>query len=66
MHAWILMGFLALISYVLGEAMAVIIPRRGIFKCLNPFPFKKKHVAILISKLLSRWHLRQEVLTLYQ
>ena len=44
--------FLALISYVLGEAMAVLIPRKGILKWLNPFPFnQKEHVAILISKL---------------
>jgi hypothetical protein len=43
--------FLALISYVLGEAIALFIPRKGILKWLNPFPFnQKEHVAILISK----------------
>ncbi|EJU00895.1 oligopeptide transporter [Dacryopinax primogenitus] len=41
--------FLAIISYVLGEGLAVFIPRRGIFKWLNPGPFnKKEHAAIVI------------------
>ncbi|KAH8597846.1 OPT oligopeptide transporter protein-domain-containing protein [Bisporella sp. PMI_857] len=41
--------FLALASYVLGEAMSTLIPRKGILKWLNPFPFnQKEHVAILI------------------
>ena len=42
--------FLAIISYVMGEAMALIIPRKGwIGKWFNPHPFnKKEHAAIVI------------------
>jgi OPT oligopeptide transporter protein len=56
--------FLALISYVLGEAMALFIPRKGILKWLNPFPFnQKEHVAILISKSISNCDLLSALLT---
>jgi hypothetical protein len=30
--------FLAVVSYVLGELMSIIIPRKGIFRFLNPHP----------------------------
>ncbi|KZT56011.1 OPT superfamily oligopeptide transporter [Calocera cornea HHB12733] len=41
--------FLAIISYVIGEAFATFIPRRGVFRYLNPGPFnKKEHAAIVI------------------
>ncbi|KZS98527.1 OPT oligopeptide transporter [Sistotremastrum niveocremeum HHB9708] len=40
--------FLAIISYVLGNAMATIIPRRGWFHYLNPGPFNKKEHAFII------------------
>ncbi|THH13998.1 hypothetical protein EW146_g6285 [Bondarzewia mesenterica] len=41
--------FLLLISYFLGNAMAWGIPRKGIFRYLNPGPFNiKEHTAILI------------------
>lgn len=58
------MIFLALISYVLGEAMALFIPRKGILKWLNPFSFnQKEHVAILISKSISNCDLLSASLT---
>lgn len=42
--------FLAVVSYMLGEAMAYGIPRKGpIGRFLNPHPFtKKEHLAIII------------------
>ncbi|KZO97758.1 OPT superfamily oligopeptide transporter [Calocera viscosa TUFC12733] len=41
--------FLAMISYILGEAMSHFIPRYGWLKYLNPGPFnKKEHAAIVI------------------
>ena len=41
--------FLALAGYILGEGMSNLIPRKGILKWLNPFPFnQKEHVAILV------------------
>jgi len=41
--------FLCVLAYVLGELMAVVIPRRGIFRYLNPGPFNaKEHAAITI------------------
>lgn len=42
--------FLAVISYVLGEALAFVIPRHGwIGKWFNPHPFNhKEHAAIII------------------
>lgn len=41
--------FLCVIAYILGEAMALVIPRRGIFRYLNPGPFnQKEHAAITI------------------
>lgn len=42
--------FLAVISYLLGEGMSLIIPRRGfIGRLLNPHPFNvKEHTAIVI------------------
>ena len=42
--------FLAVISYILGEFLAFVIPRRGrIGRWLNPHPFNsKEHVAIII------------------
>ena len=41
--------FLTVIAYVLGEAMAIAIPRVGILRYLNPHPFhQKEHAAITI------------------
>ncbi|KIW33917.1 OPT family small oligopeptide transporter [Cladophialophora immunda] len=41
--------FLTVIAYILGEAMASIIPRKGVFRYLNPHPFnQKEHAAITI------------------
>lgn len=42
--------FLAVISYALGEIMALVLPRKGVVgKWLNPFPFNsKEHTAIVI------------------
>lgn len=42
--------FLTVISYVLGEAFAFAIPRRGVVgRLLNPFPFnQKEHAAIVV------------------
>jgi hypothetical protein len=41
--------FLTVIGYVLGEFMALVIPRRGVLKYLNPGPFNgKEHAAITI------------------
>lgn len=41
--------FLLLISYFLGEMMAMLIPRKGSFLYLNPGPFNiKEHTAIII------------------
>jgi OPT family oligopeptide transporter len=40
--------FLAIISYVLGMAMAAVIPRTGFFRYLNPHPFNKKENAFII------------------
>ncbi|TFY80131.1 hypothetical protein EWM64_g3881 [Hericium alpestre] len=41
--------FLLLISYFLGNFMAWAIPRKGIFRYLNPGPFNiKEHTALLI------------------
>lgn len=41
--------FLTVIAYVLGEFMAFAIPRKGVFRHLNPGPFnKKEHAAITI------------------
>lgn len=42
--------FVAVISYILGEAMSLLIPRKGaIGRFLNPGPFnKKEHIAIII------------------
>jgi len=41
--------FLLMISYILGEAMAQFIPRRGWFRYLNPHPFNaKEHACIQI------------------
>lgn len=41
--------FLCVIAYVLGEALAAIIPRKGILRYLNPGPFnQKEHAAITI------------------
>lgn len=42
--------FIAVISYLLGEAMAYAIPRKGwLGRLLNPHPFnKKEHLAIVV------------------
>ncbi|KAI6019141.1 OPT oligopeptide transporter protein-domain-containing protein [Pisolithus marmoratus] len=40
--------FLAVISYIIGTAMDTFIPRRGIFRWLNPHPFNKKENAFVI------------------
>ncbi|EIM81122.1 OPT oligopeptide transporter [Stereum hirsutum FP-91666 SS1] len=40
--------FLAIISYVLGIFMETFIPRRGVFRYLNPFPFNKKENAFIV------------------
>ena len=41
--------FLTVIGYVLGELMALVIPRWGFFRYLNPGPFnQKEHAAITI------------------
>lgn len=41
--------FLTVIAFVLGDAMAVAIPRKGIFRYLNPHEFtRKEHAAITI------------------
>ncbi|KAI6039134.1 OPT oligopeptide transporter protein-domain-containing protein [Pisolithus marmoratus] len=40
--------FLAIISYIIGTAMETLIPRRGIFRWLNPHPFNKKENAFVI------------------
>ncbi|KAI0305502.1 OPT oligopeptide transporter protein-domain-containing protein [Multifurca ochricompacta] len=40
--------FLAIISYVLGIAMEVAIPRWGWFRYLNPGPFNKKENAFIV------------------
>lgn len=41
--------FLTVIAYVLGEFMAFVIPRKGIFRYLNPGPFnQKEHATITI------------------
>lgn len=46
---FVLIVFLTVIAYVLGEAMAFIIPRKGVFGYLNPGPFdQKEHAAITI------------------
>lgn len=40
--------FLAIMSYIIGTAMDSFIPRRGIFRWLNPHPFNKKENAFVI------------------
>ncbi|KAF8120919.1 OPT oligopeptide transporter protein-domain-containing protein [Boletus edulis] len=40
--------FLAIVSYILGFAMETFIPRRGLFRYLNPHPFNKKENAFII------------------
>lgn len=41
--------FLTVIAYVLGDLMAIAIPRKGFFRYLNPGPFTaKEHAAITI------------------
>ncbi|KAJ8581552.1 OPT superfamily oligopeptide transporter [Rhizopogon salebrosus TDB-379] len=40
--------FLAVISYVLGVFMETFIPRRGLFRYLNPGPFNKKENAFVV------------------
>ncbi|KAG9318820.1 OPT oligopeptide transporter protein-domain-containing protein [Chiua virens] len=40
--------FLAIVSYVLGYAMEISIPRHGLFRYLNPHPFNKKENAFII------------------
>ncbi|GMM34355.1 hypothetical protein DASC09_016800 [Saccharomycopsis crataegensis] len=41
--------FLMLLAYVGGEAMSMLIPRKGWLKYLNPYPFnKKEHTLITI------------------
>ncbi|KAK5112776.1 hypothetical protein LTR62_003874 [Meristemomyces frigidus] len=41
--------FLCVIGYVLGELMALAIPRKGILRYLNPHPFNmKEHAAITL------------------
>ncbi|OJA14928.1 hypothetical protein AZE42_10911, partial [Rhizopogon vesiculosus] len=40
--------FLAIISYVLGVFMETVIPRRGLFRYLNPGPFNKKENAFVV------------------
>lgn len=40
--------FLAIISYVIGFAMETFIPRRGLFRYLNPGPFNKKENAFIV------------------
>lgn len=42
--------FLAVLAYLLGEGLAIIIPRKGLIgKWLNPHPFNvKEHLAILV------------------
>ncbi|OJA09369.1 hypothetical protein AZE42_08545 [Rhizopogon vesiculosus] len=40
--------FLAVISYVLGVFMETVIPRRGLFRYLNPGPFNKKENAFVV------------------
>ncbi|KAF8120920.1 OPT oligopeptide transporter protein-domain-containing protein [Boletus edulis] len=40
--------FLAIISYILGLAMETFIPRRGLFRYLNPHPFNKKENTFII------------------
>lgn len=41
--------FLTVIAYVLGDAMAAAIPRKGVLRYLNPHEFKRKeHAAITI------------------
>ena len=34
--------FLCVLAYILGEAFAVVIPRKGVFRYLNPGPFNQK------------------------
>lgn len=41
--------FLTVIAYVLGDAMATLIPRKGVLRYLNPHEFtRKEHAAITI------------------
>ncbi|KAF2722237.1 OPT-domain-containing protein [Polychaeton citri CBS 116435] len=41
--------FLTVLAYILGEAMAFVIPRKGFLKYLNPHPFHlKEHAAITL------------------
>ncbi|KAI0306821.1 OPT oligopeptide transporter protein-domain-containing protein [Multifurca ochricompacta] len=40
--------FLAIISYLIGISMEVIIPRSGWFRYLNPGPFNKKENAFIV------------------
>ncbi|KAI0333608.1 OPT oligopeptide transporter [Cubamyces sp. BRFM 1775] len=41
--------FLLVLSYWFGNAMAIILPSKGIFRWINPGPFNiKEHVAIII------------------
>ncbi|KAF9036163.1 OPT oligopeptide transporter [Panaeolus papilionaceus] len=40
--------FLAIMSYILGIAMEVLIPRRGLLRYLNPHPFNKKENAFIV------------------
>ncbi|KAI0030545.1 OPT oligopeptide transporter protein-domain-containing protein [Vararia minispora EC-137] len=40
--------FLAIIAYVLGTFMELVIPSRGIFRYLNPGPFNKKENAFIV------------------
>ncbi|KAG1725474.1 OPT oligopeptide transporter protein-domain-containing protein [Suillus paluster] len=40
--------FLAILSYIIGFAMETFIPRRGLFRYLNPGPFNKKENAFII------------------
>lgn len=41
--------FIAVVGYLLGEGLSLIIPRWGIFRYFNPHPFNvKEHLAIII------------------
>ncbi|KAF7973862.1 hypothetical protein HWV62_14070 [Athelia sp. TMB] len=40
--------FLAIIAYVIGIFMEAVIPRKGIFRYLNPHPFNKKENAFIV------------------
>ncbi|KAF8552269.1 OPT superfamily oligopeptide transporter [Imleria badia] len=45
---WVSLMFLAIVSYILGFAMEMFIPRHGPFHYLNPHPFNKKENAFII------------------